>query len=112
MTAVPPTGSTTTPATAAAIGDAATRVERIRAALQSALAPQALEVVDDSHRHTGHAGARDGRGHFNVAIVSAAFAGTAPLARHRAVYAALGAMMDTDIHALSIQARTPEETGR
>ena len=88
-----------------------TRVERIRAALEAAFAPSQLEVEDDSHRHAGHAGARDGRGHFNVLIVSPAFAGKAPLARHRAVYAALGDMMQTDIHALSIQARTPGEAG-
>jgi BolA protein len=74
------------------------------------LAPTFLEVVDDSARHAGHAGARDGRGHFNVDIVSAGFAGLAPLARHRAVYGALGEMMTTDIHALSIRARTPAET--
>ncbi len=73
----------------------AARVERIRAL---------LEVTDDSHRHAGHAGARDGRGHFSVTIVSPAFAGMAPLARHRAVYAALGDMMQTDIHALAIHA--------
>ena len=85
------------------------RVERIRALLDAALCPQSLEVVDDSARHAGHAGARDGRGHFNVDIVSDAFAGVAPLARHRKVYAALGDMMETDIHALSIRARTPEE---
>ena len=85
------------------------RVERIRAALEAALAPTFLDVVDDSARHAGHAGARDGRGHFNVDIVSAAFAGLAPLARHRAVYGALGEMMTTDIHALSIRARTPAE---
>ncbi len=84
-----------------------TRVERIRAALEAAFAPQRLEVEDDSHRHAGHAGARDGRGHFNVLIVSEAFAGMAPLARHRAVYAALGTMMETDIHALSIRAEAP-----
>lgn len=86
------------------------RVERIRAALQAAFAPQLLEVEDDSHRHAGHAGARDGRGHFNVRIVSAAFTGKASLARHRAVYAALGEMMETDIHALSIKAHSPDET--
>lgn len=85
------------------------RVERIREALQAALDPQHLQVTDDSHRHVGHAGARDGRGHFSVEIVSEAFAGKLPLARHRAVYAALGDMMITDIHALSIQARTPAE---
>ncbi|UYC10569.1 BolA family protein [Xanthomonas sp. CFBP 8445] len=85
----------------------AERVARIRAALEAAFAPQALEVEDDSHRHAGHVGARDGRGHFNVRVVSAAFAGMAPLARHRAVYAALGEMMQTDIHALSIRAEVP-----
>ena len=85
------------------------RVERIRAALQAALAPTFLDVVDDSARHAGHAGARDGRGHFNVDIVSEGFAGLAPLARHRAVYAAVGEMMTTDIHALSIRARTAAE---
>ncbi len=53
----------------------------------------------------------DGRGHFNVHVVSERFAGLAPLARHRAVYAALGSMMDTDIHALSIRAHTPSEQG-
>ncbi|MDV2450738.1 BolA family protein [Xanthomonas hortorum] len=87
------------------------RVERIRTALQMALAPSELEVVDDSHRHAGHAGARDGRGHFNVRVVSAAFVGKAPLARHRAVYAAVGEMMQTDIHALSIEAFAPSEAG-
>lgn len=85
------------------------RPEAIRAALEAALAPVALEVVDESHKHAGHAGARDGRGHFAVSITSAAFAGLAPLARHRKVYAALGDLMTTDIHALSIHARTPAE---
>lgn len=87
------------------------RPERIGAALQAAFSPLHLEVEDDSHRHAGHAGARDGRGHFNVVVVSEAFAGMAPLARHRAVYAALGYMMQTDIHALSIKAQTPAEAG-
>lgn len=88
------------------------RVERIREALQAAFEPEHLLVTDDSHKHVGHAGARDGRGHFSVEIVSTVFAGKLPLARHRAVYAALGGMMETDIHALSIQARTPGEAGR
>ncbi|MBW8312708.1 MAG: BolA family transcriptional regulator [Rhizobium sp.] len=78
--------------------------------LEAALAPTELEVVDDSHKHAGHAGARDGRGHFSVDIVSRAFAGLPPLARHRKVYAALGSLMQSDIHALSIHARTPDET--
>ncbi len=80
------------------------RIERIRSALDAAFAPSRLEVEDDSHRHAGHAGARDGRGHFNVVVVSPVFAGLGSLARHRAVYAALGEMMQTDIHALSIKA--------
>lgn len=87
------------------------RVAAIRAAIEAALAPVALEVVDDSHRHAGHAGAADGRGHFSVDVVSAAFAGLNPIARHRAVYAAVGDLMTTDIHALAIRARTPDEAG-
>jgi BolA protein len=85
------------------------RIARMRALLTAALDPVALEVIDDSHKHVGHAGARDGRGHFTVVIVSEAFAGKPPLARHRAVYSALGAMMEDDIHALSIRADTPAE---
>ena len=85
------------------------RADAIRAALEAALVPVRLEVRDDSHRHAGHEGAKDGRGHFSVDIVSADFAGLAPLARHRRVYAALGEMMQTDIHALQIRARTPAE---
>lgn len=85
------------------------RVERIRSLLVQALAPLSLEVHDDSHRHAGHAGARGGLGHFRVDIVSAAFLGKSPLARHRLVYAALGEMMQTDIHALAICARAPDE---
>ncbi|MBA3848093.1 MAG: BolA family transcriptional regulator [Planctomycetes bacterium] len=85
------------------------RVEAIRNALQTALRPQSLVVQDDSARHAGHAGARDGRGHFNVEVVSDAFTGLSPIQRHRAVYAAVGELMTTDIHALSISARTPQE---
>jgi BolA protein len=90
------------------IGDRATRAERLHAALQC-LDPIRVEVTDDSHKHAGHEGARDGRGHFSVLVVSAAFAGKLPLARHRLVYAAVGAMMETDIHALAIKALAPDE---
>jgi len=86
------------------------RIDRIRAALERGLAPAQLEIVDESHRHAGHEGARDGRGHFRVRIVAPAFAGLAPLARHRRVYAALGELMQTDIHALALDARAPGET--
>lgn len=85
------------------------RVDLIRERLAERFAPSLLEVDDDSHRHAGHAGARDGRGHFSVRVVSEAFSGMAPLARHRAVYGALGELMQTDIHALAIDARAPGE---
>ncbi|MEO7432462.1 MAG: BolA family protein [Dokdonella sp.] len=88
------------------------RMGAIRALLEASLEPSALQVEDESHKHAGHAGARDGRGHFRVTIVSAAFRGQAPLARHRAVYAALGDLMQTDIHALAIDARAPDEESR
>jgi BolA family transcriptional regulator, general stress-responsive regulator len=87
------------------------RVSAIRAAIETALAPASLEIEDESHKHAGHAGARDGRGHFRVDVVSSAFAGMTPIARHRAVYAAVGELMTTDIHALVIRARTPAEVG-
>jgi len=81
------------------------RVDTIRSKLESAFEPVHLEIIDESHKHAGHAGARDGRGHFVVDIVSPAFDGMTPIQRHRAVYAALGDLMQTDIHALSINAR-------
>lgn len=84
------------------------RIDKIRHALEAAFAPTDLVIQDDSHLHVGHAGARSGKGHFTVHITSAAFAGTKPLERHRMVYEALGDLMLTDIHALSIQARTPD----
>jgi BolA protein len=87
------------------------RLQRMRAALSS-LHPALLELQDDSHKHVGHEGARDGRGHFSLDIVSVEFEGLAPLARHRRVYAALGELMQTDIHALRIRARTPAEADK
>ncbi|MGH8539107.1 MAG: BolA family protein [Stenotrophobium sp.] len=86
-----------------------TRIEKIRAALEAAFAPAEIIIEDENHLHTGHAGAAKGHGHFRVTVISAAFAGQPLLARHRRVYAALGALMQTDIHALSINARTPQE---
>lgn len=85
------------------------RIEKIRSALRSGLQTQQVEIEDDSHLHAGHAGAASGRGHFTVKIVSEAFAGKSPVARHRMVYAAVDALMQTDIHALSIRALTPQE---
>ena len=85
------------------------RVARIEALLTEAFAPEHLLVKDQSHLHEGHAGTRDGRGHYDVTIVAEAFAGKRPLARHRLVYDALGAMMETDIHALRIHAKAPSD---
>ena len=87
----------------------AARVEKIRSQLAASLPATAVELIDDSHRHAGHAGARDGRGHFRLRIVSSAFAGLRPLQRHQLVDRALDELMRTDIHALSITALTPDE---
>lgn len=85
------------------------RVDRIRSSLEAALEPVQLRIEDESHRHAGHVGARDGRGHFRVRIVAQAFAGLPLLERHQRVYAALGDLMRTDIHALALDARAPDE---
>jgi BolA protein len=88
----------------AAVGN---RVERIRAALEGAFAPMELEIVDESHLHVGHDGARDGKGHFRVKIVAAKFQGRKPLECHRMIFEALGTMLSSDIHALSVTAAGP-----
>lgn len=82
---------------------------RIEARLRQQLAPDSLDIVDESAQHTGHAGARSGGGHFAATIVSKRFEGLNPLQRHRLVYEALGELMKTDIHALSVRALTPKE---
>lgn len=87
----------------------ADRVSRIEALLTEAFAPAHLLVKDQSHLHAGHAGARDGLGHFDVRIVAEAFRGKRPIACHRMVYDAMGTMMQTDIHALKISASAPAE---
>jgi len=85
------------------------RIETIRERLLDALEPEMLEIEDESHLHVGHAGARDGRGHFRVILVAEAFSGQSAIRRHRLVYDALGALMETDIHAMTIQAYAPGE---
>jgi BolA protein len=80
--------------------------EELAARLQTALAPERLEVQDDSHLHAGHAGAREGR-HFSVNIRSARFAGLSRVARHRLVYDAVGPLASQGIHALALDARAP-----
>jgi BolA family transcriptional regulator, general stress-responsive regulator len=84
-------------------------IDQIRSRLAS-LAPSVLELEYDSALHAGHAGARSGGGHYRLTIVAAAFAGKNTVARHRMIYAALGDMMRKEIHALAIQARSPEES--
>ncbi len=73
------------------------------------LAPQSIEIIDDSALHAGHAGSRSGGGHFRLTIVSPRFTGCATMQRHRLVYDALGVLLKTEIHALSITAKTPDE---
>jgi len=86
------------------------RMSHMRDVLERSLSPLQLDIVDDGHKHVGHAGARGGAGHYSVHIVSARFVGKPLLERHRMVYDALRDMLNTDIHALSIQARTPDES--
>jgi len=80
------------------------RVQLIEECLTDALAPEWLEIIEESHLHIGHAGAKDGRGHFRVRIASPLFLGLSRMARHRLVYRALGSLMQTDIHAINIEA--------
>jgi BolA protein len=84
------------------------RMDRMRSLLTS-FQPTHIELVDESHLHAGHAGARSGGGHYRLTIVSAQFSGMNTVARHRMIYSALGEMMKHDIHALNITAHTPEE---
>lgn len=83
-----------------------TRTTMLRERLEKAFEPQSLEIIDESHKHAGHASA-GGAGHFIVKIVSNAFEGQSTVQRHRMVYAAVADMMPNEIHALSIQAETP-----
>jgi BolA protein len=83
------------------------RARRLQERLVRELAPLELRVEDESHLHAGHAGAAGGASHFRVHIVAAAFCGLAPLARHRLVYAAAGDLMESEIHALAIEALPP-----
>ena len=82
-------------------------IELLRQRL-AVLQPDSIDIVDDSHRHAGHAGARDG-GHYQLQIVAQAFAGKSTIARHRMIYDAAGDLMRGRIHALSIRAEVPGE---
>ena len=83
-------------------------VERIEQKLEI-LTPDSVELIDDSDKHAGHAGAKGGGGHFQLIIVSPQFEGKSSQARHRLIHAALGDMLEREIHALSIKAYTPDE---
>ncbi len=85
------------------------RTETIKQQLSDALAPVHLQIIDESDKHTGHAGAASGAGHFRVTVVSEKFAGQTTLARHRMVYKAVDNLMPGEIHALSITAMTRDE---
>lgn len=87
----------------------AARADRIETCLRERLGADSVEVIDESHLHAGHAGARAGGGHFAVTVVAAQFAGSNTLKRHRMVYDALADLMKDEIHALSIRAYTPDE---
>jgi BolA protein len=89
--------------------DTATRIEKMRTAFEQTLEPLSVEIEDQSHLHRGHAGARSGKGHFHVKIVAQCFAGLSMIERHRRVYTALGPLMESDIHAVGIEALAPSE---
>jgi BolA protein len=82
--------------------------ERIRLKL-APLAPESLEILDESGKHVGHEGAKGGGGHYQLIIVSPQFAGKPPQARHRMIYEALAPLMQREIHALAIKAYAPDE---
>jgi BolA family transcriptional regulator, general stress-responsive regulator len=87
----------------------ATREERLREKLLARFAPVQLSIEDESHLHAGHAGAAGGQSHYRVRIVAEAFRGMTAVARHRLVYAAVGELLKTDIHALAIEALPPAD---
>ncbi len=83
--------------------------ERIKQKLNEAIQPELIEIVDDSAAHAGHAGAKQGGGHYNVTIVAQAFDGKTLVQRHQLIYQALNDLMKNEIHALGINALTPSE---
>lgn len=85
------------------------RIAIIEKKLRDEFHPEQLIVKDESHRHKGHPGAKDGRGHFSIEITTNAFENKSSVQRHRLIYEALGELMQTDIHALRIKATTPNK---
>ena len=87
------------------------RIAKIREKLEATFKPDRLEIIDESYKHAGHASAKGG-GHFVVYIVAEQFAGKNPIQRHRLVYDAMGELMQSEVHALSIKAETPSESNQ
>ena len=87
------------------------RLKLIENRLRNALAPETLQITDDSHLHAGHAGAKSGGGHFSVTIVSRHFKNQTTVQRHRMVYDTLKDLIPKEVHALSIRALAPDELG-
>ena len=85
------------------------RTAKIQQLLSDAFSPSEILVKDQSHLHAGHAGAKEGKGHFDVRLVSQKFDGQSRISRHRMVYDALGPFMQSDIHALQITAISPTD---
>lgn len=88
---------------------AANRIKMIKKVLEETFSPVEIKVLDESHKHAGHVGARSGKGHFELTIISEQFEGLPMIQRQRLVYRALADLMDTDIHALSMSTLTPSE---
>lgn len=86
-----------------------TREERLLERLRKGLGAEHVALEDESARHAGHEGARSGAGHYRIVVVATCFAGLDHVARHRAIYAAVGDMIPHEVHALSIRSFTPEE---
>ena len=90
---------------------AANRIKMIKKVLEEKFSPLEIEVLDESHKHVGHLGARSGKGHFKLTIISKRFEGLPMIQRQRLVYRALASLMETDNHALSMSTLTPSEIG-
>ena len=84
------------------------RIEKIRTILEQSFRPHQLEIIDESHLHVGHQGAKSGKGHFKVLICSELFRDIPQVKRHRMVFKVLGELLDTDIHAISLDTKIPD----
>ncbi len=85
------------------------RAQKIEQLLIASLEPESMDLLDESYKHAGHAGARGGAGHYDLTIIASKFIGQNTMQRHRMVYAAVAEMMPHEIHALSIKAFAPDE---